>query len=502
MSRKRPREDDIEEENRPMTRQRTDEIIDQITHLGTELSRMAEAGTVSSTGAQRNLEMVESRISIALNNAFQLAQQQAVEREAHRQIAETGMMEQEQQQQHENMRRQFLSDLEPITQLMSTQMTHGEQARIYGIILTALNKRLSEGELASQAIQEPNHVARISEVITIAYNYASEQLAATLTNMYNVAPNVTRQTVALITSSVMLYNYQPESVRSLYVTIPYFGQLFELMNRSNDFLRIVSNSAGTATTIYYLLINAGVDVNRAITNVRDMAKGVASICTASACNVSSSALTTISNSANGVAGLVADRLGKLITDDYDNLRIRIEGDSQGTEFSDISDISEISSRTGSTAHSLASVKAIDELLDTPIEEGGASINQNMDVVPEELIEQRFNIIVEGRLDDPVIARPIEMADQAIPVADVISRQSTQMSDSQMSVLSEDEDELHWSSWLFGSTSRGGKRIRRKSRRNMKLRKTRKAKRVRKGKMTKKGKKHNKTLKKYRTKLRR
>jgi hypothetical protein len=494
----------VEEEERPARRQKTnEEFIEYATQLGTELSRIAESEMVNTPEAEERLRTAESQIVAALNNSFQLAQEQAAERTRRRQEGEMAMMKEEEQRLNEELRQKFFKELGPLTKMMAEEMPHGEQVRIYGIILNALDRQLRKPEFESMPLQEPDHAARIAESVSTAYTYASQQLAITLSNVYNAAPSVTRQTISVVTVSAMLYNYQPETVRTLYEGIPYFGPLFGVMNHANNFLQIVTNSTLTTTGIYYFLMNAGVPVNDALASVGEMARGVASACTRKAaetglyiCEQSVPALVAMQESAAEVVGTVVDRFGQLLRDDYTNLRIAFEGESQDTANSAIS---EISARTGSTRSSQASAEAVEELFEVPIANGGAGINQNIMVVPTQLVNQEFNAIVEGNISNPIIATPIETAGPAIPVADVIARVDTEMS--AVSDLSDDEGNFNWTTWLYGVSSTGGKRMR-KSRRNMKLRKTRKVRRARKGKMTKKSKKRTKTLKKYRTKLRR
>ena len=513
MNRKRTREEAhgsesaaaVEEEERPARRQRTnEEFIDYASRIGTELSRIAESDMVNTTEAEERLRSVESQIVNAINNSFNLAQQQALERIRQREEGERTMMKEEEQRLNEELRQQFLRDLEPLTQMIAQEMPHGEQVKIYGIILNALDRHLRKPEFESMPLEEPDHAARIAQSISTVYTYASQQLAITLSNVYNAAPNVTRQTVSVVTVSAMLYNYQPDPVRRMYEDIPYFGPLFAVMNRANNFLQIVTNSTLTTTGIYYFLMNAGVPVNVALSSVGEMARAVASVCARKAaetglyiCEQSVPALLAMQESAAEVVGTVVDRFAQLITDDYSNLRIGNDGDSQDTANSAIS---AISSRTGSTASSQASAESVEELFEVPIANGGGGINENIMVVPMDLVIQNFDAIQEGDINNPIVATPIQTAEPAIPVAQVEQFHRVDTESSTVSGLSEDENDLHWSRWLFGRPSTGGKRMR-KSRRNMKLRKTRKVRRARKGKMTKKGKKHTKTLKRYRNKSR-
>lgn len=490
----------------------SNQLVTQLTLLGQQLSAVAERDTIAPAVASDNFQRIQREMIQAMTEAFNEAQAAAAERQTQREALERQGMEEAQQEVHENLRQRFLQRLNNLTLQMSTQLTYGEQTRIYDIILRALNERLTE-DYVSRIETEPDYLARLSEVFTIAYNHALEQLAITLSNMYETAPEVTRQTISILTASLMLYPYQPDVIRTSYEAIPYFGIFFATMNRGNRVLSIVSNTAGTVTTLFYLLRNAGIDLTPTLTHLSRMGIAARDLCVREVATASATALDTSANfvcglgivaaqtiveTTAGIFVLLADRLGSYITSDYSNLRIAIEDGSSSSQGTDISGITNHSLLTGLSANSRASQVSVQSLLSRPIEDRGASINQNRDVIPNDIIQERFAIIVEGEPSNTIIASPIETANAPVQVAEVeeVIESSQGTIDSE---LTEDE-EFHWSEWLFGRSS-GGRRLR-KSRRHMKMRRTRKGRRGRKRRMTKKGRKHHRTMKRYRSKGRR
>ena len=82
--------------------------------------------------------------------------------------------------------------------------------------------------------------------------------------VYEKGPELTTQLVSIIISSLMLYNYFPESVRENFIGIPYFGSLFEFMNNVNPELLRIQNSGATVTTIISILNASNIDTTKYI----------------------------------------------------------------------------------------------------------------------------------------------------------------------------------------------------------------------------------------------
>jgi hypothetical protein len=341
--------------------------------------------------------------------------------------------------------------------------------------------------------QDSNHLARLSELASIMSSFALQQLSVTLTNIYETSPEATTKLIAVLLASGMLYNYLPESLRLPFQSMPYFGELFNIINRANPELLLIQNSAATVTTIFYLLKNLGIDTTEAIASLGSMASAAAVYCTRQTgkfvCSVTSSSITGLQNGAIRVSDLLLEILGQLLTSEYNNTNLMIE-DTQVT----------LSSQQQS-ALSMPSLQSVRELTDVPINEGGIDIAGAAN--PPDVVGMRFDAIVQGEPSNPVIATPIIVASNPIQVAeteqyfsDSLGSEGTSVSD----ITTNSRSGIPH--WLFGSISRGGKKNRKSRRHIPQLRKSRKGRKGRKGRITKKGRKSYKTLKRYRGKMRR
>jgi hypothetical protein len=510
------------------------QLVAQLSRLGENISTRLETYKVPSKESSEEFSKIKNQITKVLEESFNEAQKQAIEREKEGEEKEKEFMEIQERALNEKFRKDFLTRIDALTQQLAINLTYGEQADIYKIILNALENRLTISNI--ERSEEPHQISRISEITTIWFNYALEQLSITLSNVYNVGPEVTKQTISILTAALILYNYQPELVRNQFQAIPYFGQFFTTINSGNKILRIISNTAGSITTLYYLLRNAGINIEPSLISLRDMGQTVIATCSRAAssaltsatfrvtetldrtanlvCDMSIQTILQIGQSTKGVCNLLTDRISKIISVDYSDLKISIYGDMA----SQASEITPITRITGLSSNSSGSQQSIRSLFGLPLTSGGSSINQNSMMVPDSIIEERFNAIMSGELTNPIIdgetmkqnviidttapvvASPIETAAAPIQVAEV----EQTFSQSQASSISELTDEdVHWSIWLFGNSSSGGKRIR-KSRRNirlMKSKKVRKGKGKRRGRVTKRRRMYNKTLKRYKSKSR-
>jgi hypothetical protein len=503
----------IEVDVPPINVPSNDDIIQMLTQLGSNISLVADSQRQDTQQVESAFSSVKTELELVLVNAFNNAQLQVKQRQQRRQEMESMEMGSEEVSQHELLRRQFFADLEPITRRMASELTYGEQTRMFTIIIEALNERLNNYELSRITQIETDHLERAAEIASIAYSWASTQLSVTITNIYDTAPDVTKKLMAIITSIGIIYNYLPEGIRTPLVNVPYLGDLFGLMNRFNNDALLIQNSAATVTSIYYLLRNSGMDPTDSITALGSMAKATSTSCAQTTgtfiCRNVSGAMDVIRESTENVSGaiktgatnviresrenvsgaidvirestknvltIIAGRLGDILTEDYNNFAINdSQGDSQNTLMSQIS----ISSRHSVNSNEIQnpvrsqeSVEIVESLLNTPVSDGGIDVGG---FIPDNVVEERFNPILDGLVTDPILANPLTMeiaVTDAVPVLERVDSVSSNISSNISS-----NDEVNWGLWLFGRSHAGGKGRRfRKSRRHLKMKKTRKGKR--------------------------
>jgi hypothetical protein len=497
-------------------------LVTELTQLGENISLVADANR--DPRGSETFQQIQGELNDALTRAFRNAQENMAIREQQRQSGEEMGMGEAEQDQHQLRRRQFFMDLEPITQRMTAELTHGEQARIFKIIIDGLNNKLNNVDepIFAPAPPVPRPVPvprdelaiimdRVDELSSIAYNWALTQLSVTLTNIFQQGPRVIRQTIALIAGAGMLYNYLPEGTRQQFIAIPYLGPLFTLMNGVNPQALLIQNSAATVTTVYYMLRNAGIETGDAIGSLGAMATAAAANCSRATgryvCSAASSSLRTLRDAANNVVDIIANRLGDILTNEYQNQEfLNYSQDTQVSQDSAISVRTVDVNSIGSNVSSQISIASVVDLLYAPVADGGVDIDPIAN--PPEIVEERLLAIVQGAPLNPIIAEPVQEADadDVIAVAQVVGVAAVaQQPDSQFSDISDvsNNSEAHWSVWLFGRDSSGGRRLK-KSRRYLKGRKTRKGRRrqIKHKKRTMKGRKNHRTLKRYRSKMRR
>lgn len=466
------------------------DLISELTQLGQNLALVADASRVPETEISENFLAIQQEINNALQNAFNQAQNVRKQNEQQRIASEREQMGQEEINQFELLQQNFLQRLQPLTQRMSEQLTYGEQAQMFNIIINSIDTRLNENNFNNS---EPNVAALLIELASITYNFALEQLAVTLSNVYQATPDLIRQLTSLIAASGMAYNYLPDRVRSNFVMVPYFGPLFQIMNRINPLARNLQNSAAAVTTIYYLLRNAGIDTTDSIALLGSSAAQLATSCAIQSGRLVCQGVGLAQDVATSIIDSIASRIGDVLTREYQDIQFRIVDQSQESSSTMRSMSSQNTVNTlqsQNSAKSLATVQSISQLLGTPVAGGGISLG-NMD---GQIVQQRLQAISENNstiLPDtmeetsaqintqpPSISFPASLSLQE-------SQDTVQSSVSAISTLSEDTEEMHWSVWLFGQSNSGGKRLR-KSRRRIGKRKTRR-----------KGKKGKKTIKRIR-----
>ena len=476
------------------------DLIGELTQLGQNLALVADASRVPETEISANFLAIQQEINNALQDAFNQAQNVRIQNEQQRIASEMEQMGQEEINQFELLQQNFLQRLQPLTQRMSKQLTYGEQAQMFNIIINSIDTRLNENNFNNS---EPNVAALLIELASITYNFALEQLAVTLSNVYQATPDLIRQLTSLIAASGMAYNYLPEGARTNFVMIPYFGPLFGIMNRINPLARNLQNSAAAVTTIYYLLRNAGIDTTDSIALLGASATQLASSCAIQSGRLVCQGVGLVQDVASSIIDRIASRIGDVLTSEYQDIQFKIEEsyESSSSMRSMSSQKTVDTLQIQNSAKSLATVQSIDQLLETPVAGGGISLGE----MDGQIVQQRLQAIAQNNsevLPENTESVNLEINTQPPSVSltgSLIADESQQTIDSSVtgvSNLSEDtEEEMHWSFWLFGPSNSGGKRLR-KSRRRLSKRKTRKGKKARKGKKTvKRGKnKVRKTLK--------
>jgi len=504
------------ENERPNKRQRIVELptinipnrpnlLEGLRQLGSNLALVSSENRIPSVQVSENFGNLQRELNEALEAAFSEAQTLVAQNEERQRAEERNAMAEAEYSHHQFLQQSFLQRLQPLTLKMSQQLTYGEQAQMFEVILTSINNRLNENNYNQS---EPNKVILLMELASITYNFALQQLAVTLSNIYQATPQISTQLISLITASAMIFNYLPEMVRSQYVAIPYLGPLFTLMNRVNPVAVRIQNSAAIVTTIYYLLRNAGIDTTDSIAALGSSAQELISTCSIEVGRLVCSGAGLISNSVTSIVNTLSTRLGEVLTQNYrESQQASAYESSQGSQSSISSISTSISSQrsvnlsetqnSNRTEVTIRSVQSVQMLLNTPVSQGGININPN--IIPGEIVEQRLNAIAVEDTSNPIIAREPEQPDSVT------------------SDITGSESQLNWSAWLFGSPLNnrssensplsslelGGRRIRRhyvKTRKHRITRKHRKHKKYPK-KTTKKNiqKKHTKRKKTKRNK---
>lgn len=472
-------------------------LIGDLSQLGQNLSLVADASRVPESEISENFLAIQQELNNTLQEAFNQAQVVRRQKEEQRIASEMEGMREEEMNQFQNLQQQFIQRLQPLTKRMTEQLSYGEQAQMFEIILNSINNRLNEQNFNQS---EPSNVLILTQLATVTMNFALEQLSITLANIYQATPNIIRQLTSLITASGMVYNYLPDDIRSQFTVIPYMGPLFGLMNRINPVARNIQNSAAVVTTIYYLLRNAGIDTTNSIALLGQNAQQLATSCSIQAGKYICSGAGLVASTAQSIVDGIADRLGNILTSEYQDLQIQIESqESQETTTSMRSISSQLTVdtlQTQNSTRSIAIAETVNQLLNTPVVEGGVSLNVNE--LDGDIVEERLEAIANNNeavipeqeeeltLDLQIITQP----NSAMPL-------SLETIDSEYSGISNDStgSEEHWSYWLFGPYNSGGKKLRKSRRKLSKKKTTRKGRKIRKGKKTVKNvRKSKKTIK--------
>lgn len=486
----------------------TNSILDKLKSLGTQIQETAivDRSTVDDVRSKYNI--IKEQLENEFNNIISITEQQISTNQQEREVQEREGMGNQEYIQYQDLRQDFLSKLDKITNNISKQLTYGEQVEIYNAVLIRLNDILVTGH--PKLRDEPDQLNRLRNLTTVITNWAMDQISITLTNIYTSSPTITRQFIAILSATTMIYNYLPSGLRGAFVNIPYFGPLFNILNTLNPQTVIVQNTFATVTSIYYLLRNAGIETQQTIDALNNSVTNISRACGNQIgqfiCTNASSAYSGLQSGYTNIIETLGQRLGEIIASQYENLNnINFDEtpspleESQNTNFSDITGLNNsIASRRSVNVNNLpesvisrtsqVSVQSVNQLLRSPIEEGGIDIGN---MIPEQIVNERMNEMINVIVDqqpvtsNPILAAPIQQADSTTVsrVLDIDNYSSSSESQSSISSVSAQES---WFYWMFGSFGRGG--------RKRKQRKSRKTKRKYKASKRKSNKKSRKTRK--------
>jgi hypothetical protein len=497
----------------------TNSILDKLKSLGTQIQETAIVDRSTVDDVRSKYNTIKEQLENEFNNIVSITEQQISANQQEREIQEREGMGNQEYVQYQDLRKDFLSKLDKITNNISKQLTYGEQVEVYNAVLIRLNDILVTGH--PKLRDEPNQLNRLRNLTTVITNWAMDQISITLTNIYTSSPTITRQFIAILSATTMIYNYLPSGLRGAFANIPYFGPLFNILNTLNPQTVIVQNTFATVTSIYYLLRNAGIETQQTIDALSESVTNISRACGNQMgqfiCTNVSSAYNGLQTGYANIIETLGERLGDLLASQYQNLNnINFDEtpspleESQNSVFSDITGLNNsIASRRSVNVNNLpesvishtsqVSVQSVNQLLRTPIEEGGIDVGN---MVPEQIINERMqeiiNVIVEQQpvTNNPIIASPIQQADSTT-VSRVIDIDNYSNSSSSQSSISSVSVQDSWFYWLFGNIGRGGRKRRQgkgksrktkrkyklskrksKSKSNKKSRKTRKIKRKR------------------------
>ena len=507
-SRKRTKIVDLNEINNNTT-----SILDKLKSLGTQIQETAivDRSTVDDVRSRYNI--IKQQLENEFNNIVSITEQQISANQQEREVQEREGMGNQEYIQYQDLRQDFLSKLDKITNNISKQLTYGEQVEIYNAVLIRLNDILVTGH--PKLRDEPNQLNRLRNLTTVITNWAMDQISITLTNIYTSSPTITRQFIAILSATTMIYNYLPSGIRGAFVNIPYFGPLFNILNTLNPQTVVVQNTFATVTSIYYLLRNAGIETQQTIDALSESVTNISRACGNQmgqfVCNNVTNAYNGLQTGYANIIETLGERLGQILESQYQNLNdMNFDEtpsplqESQNTNFSDLTGFNNsIASRHSVNVNNIPesvvsrtsqiSIQSVNQLLRTSIEEGGIDVGN---MIPEQIVGNRMqeiiNVIVDQQpvTNNPIIASPIQQADSTTVSRVIDVDNYSNSSDSQSSISSVSVQES-WFYWLFGTFGRGGrKRKQRKSRKtkrkyklskrksNKKSRKTRKVRRKR------------------------
>lgn len=300
----------------------TNNILEELKLLGEQINKVAIASTSSPSVVNEKYEEIKNKFLTAFNEIMDNTKQLLERDQQNRQEQENQAFLEQQNYQLQQLRSSFLSSISTLTDRIASDLTYGDQSRIYQDILFSLNNRLNER--TTQLVNEPNHLLQLRELGFIIYTWSMEQITITLTNLYQSSPQITRQFIAILSASTMIYNYLPESMRSLFIVIPYFGPIFKLMNTLNPQVVIAQNTIATVTSIYYLLRNAGIETADTIDSMKASVVQISQLCALQTgiytCNNVNAAFQSLSAGSQNILNLIGSKLGDLLGNPYENVK--------------------------------------------------------------------------------------------------------------------------------------------------------------------------------------
>jgi hypothetical protein len=479
----------------------TNNILDELKQLGEQINKVAISSTTPESVINEQYENIKTKFLNAFNEIMNNTKQVMEANQLNIQQQENQAFLEQQNYQLQQLRATFLSSIGSLTDRITNDLTYGDQSKLYQDILFTLNNRLNEK--TNELINEPNHLFQLRELGFIIYTWSMEQITITITNLYQSSPQITRQFIAILSASTMIYNYLPDTMRSLFIAIPYFGPIFRLMNTINPQVVILQNTVATITSIYYLLRNAGIETAETVESLKTSVMQISKQCAINAgiytCDNANVAYNALSLGAQNILNIIGSRLGDMIGNPYENANFfensqnsygsRQSSKSSNTIGSQL--IVDINNKPNSVVSekSQISVGSVKQLLTTPVSEGGINVSQNIDNnIVSNRMEEIVNLVQGQSLtNNPILATPIQIANQTtvVPVynQELLSDSSSE-NNSNVSELSEEENT--WIAWFYGTPNVGGyRRKNRGNRRKSKRRNTKNKKSYNKRKNTKK-----------------
>lgn len=462
----RPRGDSVDIAPLPTT----NDVKEQLTKIASDIINVSELSTDSIKTVEEEFKRIFSEV--IADTTAKLIESQKKQEIAEKEAAKV------------KMQNDFLAQLEPITKRISEELSVADQARMFNVIIRLAEAKLDDNQLTREFEQDSNQKERIKEIAsrlsTLVFNYVMTNLSVTLTNIYNAAPDVIRPTTAALTAIYVAYNYAPLGVRSGLEKVPLLGSLFRIMNKVNPDALLIQNSVATVTGLYYLLRNAGFDVTSSIESLGAMARGATTACAVKGgeiiCQAGTAGLGMMQQGVESLSIKLTNKIVELLKDmvshdSYSQSQGSVSSGSTGITIS--TDSKQDSTKTSQT------IKSVENLLTTPVSDGGIDLF-GIDTPPS-ILEERIIPIVEGDTSNPIIASPVQVARDALPVM-VSTPANSQSSDiSELSEFSEEGINFSTNGWFFGlgypsstrsSSPVGGRRRKTQKRRRYKTRKYR------------------------------
>ena len=328
-----------------------------LTRIGQDLQLVANETNANPNATERTRQLAElTAIQTRVNAEFDQMLAAILSVDQRDQSREMAGMEQEERRTHDVLLGNFNTSLSNrINTLINSSerpLTYGQQAQLLNNILMHVEQRLTSVQVTQELQAQTNHAQRISDLAMNIYTVFIEQIAVTLTNVYQIGPALLNQLMSIIITSGFAYNLLGGDARNTLQSVPYFGRLFSILNTITP--NTVMSAQGTVGTLYYLLRNSGINLDVAVGSLRGYAAATiessASAAASSVRNVASAA----ASSAGGIIQALTSRLSAVLTSQY-NVDTYLSDDSQSSSGSSSSSSS---SSSISSSHSVDSTKQI------------------------------------------------------------------------------------------------------------------------------------------------